>query len=197
MCAAALSVALAGCVLITDLAGLTYGWTSPMILTLAAGTVVALIAFVLIEQRAAEATLPLRLARDRTFVLVAALGLSVGFAPFGSVTYRPLLLQFVKGSSPSASGLEITPMMTGTLIPCFAVGAVVAPAGFFLSWFLPERPPRETVAAYISSVGKEAGESLAMAAPGDPSSSCSAVSRSSPTVTCSAPMSNGSPAAPA
>src|SRR6185437_10494946 len=43
-------------------------------------------------------------------------GLVVGFALFGSVTYMPLFLQVVQGASPTASGLEMVPMMGGMLL---------------------------------------------------------------------------------
>ncbi len=45
------------------------------------------------------------------------------------------------------------------------VAAGVAGVGFILSWFIPEAPLRESVAAASSSVGKEAGEAFSMPAP--------------------------------
>ena len=286
-----LSVALAAVVLATDLGGVTYAWTSPQILGLAALALAATIAFVAVEARADEPMLPLRLFRERTFALASVVGFAVGFALFGSVTYLPMFLQLVKNASPTRSGLEMTPMMIGTLItsigsgqmisrygkyrafpiagtaiaavalvwlsqitPAIAIGnlmlrlfmlgaglgmvtqvlvvavqntapyehlgvatsgatmfrliggsvgtavmgslfaahvtamhavprplaitgaidivfrvaAGVAATGFVLTWFIPPRPLRETVAAATSSVGKDAGDAFAMPGTGDP-----------------------------
>jgi hypothetical protein len=44
----------------------------------------------------------------------------------------------------------------------FLTASVVALAGFGLSWLLPERPLRETLAAASADWGKDAGEAVAM-----------------------------------
>jgi EmrB/QacA subfamily drug resistance transporter len=127
--AVTLAIALGGLVLVTDLGGLAYPWTSPLILALGAGSALALAAFVLIERRAREPILPARLFRDRTFPLVAAIGFTAGFALFGSVTYLPLYLQLVEGLSPTGSGLAMVPMMAATLVASIAVGQLVTRFG--------------------------------------------------------------------
>ena len=78
--------------------------------------VVALVAFLIVEQRAAEPILPLHLFRIRDVWVTSAVGLIIGFALLGSVTYLPLFLQIVKGLSPTASGLRMVPLMGGTLV---------------------------------------------------------------------------------
>ncbi len=126
-----LSVALAAIVLVTDLGGLTYAWSSPPILALAAVGIAAVVALVAIESRASEPLLPLRLFRDRTFAVAALVGFSVGFALFGSVTYLPMFLQLVKQSSPTMSGLEMMPMMMGTLITSIGAGQLISRYGSY------------------------------------------------------------------
>ena len=49
--------------------------------------------------------------------MTSAIGFIVGFALFGAVTYLPLFLQIVRGPSPTASGLLMTPLMAGVLSP--------------------------------------------------------------------------------
>ena len=66
--------------------------------------------------RAAEPVLPPRLFKNRVFSATSAVGLVVGFALFGSVTYLPLFLQVVNGASPTGSGLQILPLMGGLLV---------------------------------------------------------------------------------
>ena len=78
--------------------------------------VVALVAFLIVEQRAAEPILPLHLFRIRDVWVTSAVGLIIGFALLGSVTYLRLFLQIVKGLSPTASGLRMVPLMGGTLV---------------------------------------------------------------------------------
>src|SRR5262249_2282952 len=67
-------------------------------------------AFRAVASRGAEPVLPLRLFANRAFAVASAVGFIVGFALFGSVTYLPIFLQTVKGSSPTASGLQMLPM---------------------------------------------------------------------------------------
>src|SRR6185503_7658480 len=103
-------------VLATDLGGSRYAWTSaPILGTLAIGAA-ALVAFLLVERRAAEPVLPLHLFENRVFAVSCAVGLIVGFALFGAVTFLPLFLQVVRGQSPTASGLQLVPMMGGMLL---------------------------------------------------------------------------------
>ena len=124
-----LAATLGSIVLLTDLGGLIYPWTSGPIVALAALAVAALLLFIHIERRAREPVMPLRLFRDRTFALLSIVALSVGFALFGSVTYLPVFLQHVKGSSPTSSGLEMMPMMMGTLFTSIASGQVISRTG--------------------------------------------------------------------
>jgi MFS family permease/predicted transcriptional regulator len=73
--------------------------------------------------------LSLRLFRDRTFTVVTLVALSMGFALFGSVTYMPLFLQVVTGSSPTGSGLQLVPMMGGMLVTSIASGQLISKTG--------------------------------------------------------------------
>ena len=127
--AALLAVALSGMTLLSDLGGTTYAWSSPLIVGLIARSVVSLALFALVEQRAAEPILPPRLFRMRAFSVTSAVGLIVGFALFGSVTYFPLYLQVVKGVSPTASGLQMLPMMGGMLTTSIISGQLISRTG--------------------------------------------------------------------
>ncbi len=129
MGAALLAIALSGTVVATDLGGLTYPWTSPFMLGLIALVVLSVGAFLIVEQRASEPVLPLRLFKNRTFSVSVFVGLIVGFALFGSVTYLPLFLQVVKGDSPTESGLRMIPMMAGMLVSSIISGQVISRSG--------------------------------------------------------------------
>jgi EmrB/QacA subfamily drug resistance transporter len=127
--AALLAVALSAIILVADLGGMIYAWTSPAMLGLMVAAVLALGAFLLVERRAAEPVLPLRLFGNRTFSVGASVGLIVGFALFGAVTYLPLFLQVVKGQSPTASGLQMLPMMAGMLVTSIISGQLISRTG--------------------------------------------------------------------
>jgi EmrB/QacA subfamily drug resistance transporter len=126
---ALLAVVLASLTLVADLGGLTYPWSSPLIVGLIAAALVALVMFVAVERRAAEPVLPPRLFGQRTFFVGTLVGLIVGFALFGSVTYLPLFLQIVKGATPTASGLQMVPMMLGMLVTSVVSGQVISRTG--------------------------------------------------------------------
>jgi len=127
--AALLAAALSGVILVTDLGGLTYPWTSTFILTLIAISVISIIGFITVERRAKEPVVPLRLFSNRAFVVCVLVGLIVGFALFGSVTYLPLFLQVVKGDSPTTSGLRMIPMMGGMLVSSIISGQIISRTG--------------------------------------------------------------------
>jgi EmrB/QacA subfamily drug resistance transporter len=127
--AAVLAAALSVIVLLCTLGGTSYAWGSPTIIGLAVVAILLIAAFVSIEHRAAEPVLPPRLFRDRVFSVTSAIGLVVGFALFGSVTYLPLFLQVVLGASPTGSGLQILPLMGGLLITSISSGQIISRTG--------------------------------------------------------------------
>jgi EmrB/QacA subfamily drug resistance transporter len=123
---ALVAAAATGLVLVTTLGGTTYAWGSPFIVVLAAVSVLLVVAFVLVERRAAEPVIPMGLFRHRAFSASSAIGFVVGFAMFGAITYLPLFLQIVKGVDPTASGVRLLPMMAGLLITSIGSGFLIA-----------------------------------------------------------------------
>ncbi len=124
--AALLSFALTAIILVTSLGGNTFAWNSAFVLGLGAAAIVSLLGFVAVEARSPEPILALSLFRNRTFTITSAVGLIVGLALFGSVTYLPLHLQLVKGESPTGSGLQLMPMMLGMLVTSVASGRLIS-----------------------------------------------------------------------
>jgi EmrB/QacA subfamily drug resistance transporter len=124
-----LAAGLTAIVLVTTLGGTTLDWGSPEIVGLAVGGVLALTAFFLVERRAAEPILPPRLWRNRTFRVTSAVGLIIGFSLFGAVTFLPLFQQVVRGMSPTASGLQLLPLMGGLMLSSVVSGRLIARTG--------------------------------------------------------------------
>ncbi|REE60395.1 EmrB/QacA subfamily drug resistance transporter [Streptomyces sp. 3212.3] len=125
-----LVAAVATClVLVASLGGTTWGWGSAQTVGLAVLGVVLLAAFVLVERRAAEPVLPLKLFRVRTFTLSAVISFIVGFAMFGGMTYLPTFLQIVHGITPTLSGVHMLPMVAGMLLSSTGSGQIVSRTG--------------------------------------------------------------------
>ena len=126
---ALLAVGLSGIVLTTTLGGTSYDWGSGLIIGLGTAGVLALVAFVAVERRAAEPILPPELFRNPVFRITSAMGFVVGFALFGALTYLPLFQQVVRGLSPTASGLQLVPLMAGVLISSIGSGQLISRTG--------------------------------------------------------------------
>jgi len=124
-----LAIGLTGVVLVTTLGGTSYGWTSPMILGLGVVGVAALIGFFVTETRVAAPILPPRLWKSRTFTLTSIVGFIIGFALYGAVTFLPLFQQVVRGASPTASGLQLVPLMGGLIVSSVVSGRMIAASG--------------------------------------------------------------------
>jgi EmrB/QacA subfamily drug resistance transporter len=124
-----IGVAATGLTLVTTWGGNQYAWTSPIIVAMAVGSVIALVLFVLVEQRAAEPLLPIRLFRSRVFTVCTVLSFIIGFAMLGGVTFLPTYLQYVHGASATESGLEMLPLVVGLLAASVGVGQVISKTG--------------------------------------------------------------------
>jgi EmrB/QacA subfamily drug resistance transporter len=126
---AMLTIALTATILFTSLGGISFTWTSPVILTLIGVSVISTALFVAAEWHAREPLLPMSLFRNRNFVVASSVGLIIGLSLFGAVTFLPIYLQVAKGVSPSASGLMLMPMMFGMLITSILSGRVISAWG--------------------------------------------------------------------
>ncbi|MUL43103.1 MFS transporter [Streptomonospora sp. PA3] len=121
-------------VLFTSWGGTEYDWSSPVIIGLGAGAAVAAALFVLAERYAAEPIIPLRLFRDREFVLTSLVGITVGIAMFSTVSYLPTFLQMVNGASATESGLWMLPMVAGMLTATITTGRIISRTGRYKVW---------------------------------------------------------------
>jgi EmrB/QacA subfamily drug resistance transporter len=126
-----LAAGLSAIVLATTLGGTTYDWVSAPIIGLGVAGVLLLVAFPFRERHASEPILPLALFRNPVFVIASLVGLVVGFALFGAMTYLPLFLQIVNGASPTNSGLQILPVMAGLLITSIGSGQLITRTGHY------------------------------------------------------------------
>ena len=104
-------------------------WTEPHVGGLVAAGLGLFLVFLLVERRAREPIVPLDLWRSRTYAssIVATFLISFGF--FGAVVFLPQWFQFVKGVSPTESGLQTLTLLAGLIISSIVAGQVVARTG--------------------------------------------------------------------
>ena len=126
---ALVAVGASALILATSWGGNEYAWGSGVILGLFAGGLVALALFCLVELRAAEPMLPMRLFANPVFTVCSVLSFIVGFAMLGALTYLPTYLQYVDGDSATVSGVRTLPMVAGLLIASVFSGSVVSRTG--------------------------------------------------------------------
>ncbi|MEU1733355.1 MDR family MFS transporter [Streptosporangium sp. NPDC020145] len=124
-----LSVGITALVLITTWGGNDYDWNSPQIIGLAAGAVVSLALFIVVERRVVEPIMPLNVFRDRNFSLISVVGFLLGFAMFGAINFLPLFQQTVQGASATNSGLLLLPMMGAAMVVSLFVGRAITKTG--------------------------------------------------------------------
>ncbi|MGZ4480063.1 MAG: MFS transporter, partial [Nocardioidaceae bacterium] len=95
---------------------------------LAAGILLA-VAFVLVELRAEEPIIPMRLFGNSIFSISNLFGFLIGSAMFGSMIFIPVYLQVVDGMSPTKSGLAMVPMVIGIFSTSITAGQLMTRNG--------------------------------------------------------------------
>lgn len=110
--------------------GVRWSWTSPTSIALFAVAVVVLVAFVVVERRAAEPVLPSWVFRHRVVVAAMITTLIVGVLMMGMTTYVPLYGQSVLGHGAVASGLALAAIAIGWPLAASNSGRLYLTVGF-------------------------------------------------------------------
>ena len=93
------------------LLGLMGSGTSSWLLI--AGALVLFVLLLWVERRSADPVLPLPLFRDPLFATATAHGVFTGWVLFGSVSFIPLFVQSVMGTTATQAGITLTPLLLG------------------------------------------------------------------------------------
>lgn len=110
--------------------GRNWGWTSSNSIICYVIGILSLLLFVYFENRMHdEALLPLRLFKDKTFSLIAVVGVITGAGMFGGLAILPLYLQIVGGASPTRAGLELLPLTIGIMTGSIFSGRTISKLG--------------------------------------------------------------------
>ena len=114
-------------------AGSQYDWASPQILGLFGSTVVALVAFVLyemhLERTNGQPIVEPSLFRNNVFTVSTLVVMLSGAALIGSISFIPLFVQGVVGTSATNSGVLLTPLMMTAIVSSILSGILVGRFG--------------------------------------------------------------------
>lgn len=115
-------------------AGDKYDWISWQTYAMVGGTVVLALLFVLVESKAKEPIIPLRLFRNRTITLASVASLFVGIAMFGATVFLSQYFQLARGESPTMAGVMTIPMIAGLFVSTTASGQIISRTGKWKLW---------------------------------------------------------------
>ncbi|WP_326698763.1 MFS transporter [Streptomyces sp. NBC_01754] len=117
-------------------AGDKYDWLSWQTGVMVAGAALLALIFVLVESRAAEPIIPLRLFRNRTITLASAASLFVGIGMFAGTVFFSQYFQLARGKSPTMSGVMTIPMITGLFLSSTLSGRIITRTGRWKAWLV-------------------------------------------------------------
>jgi hypothetical protein len=112
--------------------GTTYPWNSGRIIALFVVFGVLIIAFIFVQVRAGEnATVPIRIAKQRSIAFGSLFSLCVGASFFVNVYYIPIWFQAIRGASATQSGIDTLPMMLAVVVASIVAGGLVTTLGYY------------------------------------------------------------------
>lgn len=128
--AATLTVALTLLILAVLEGGQAWTWQSPISVALFAVGAALLVAFVLVERRAAEPVLPLWVLSRRLLLTTTLVSLGVGAIIIGLTSYVPTYLEGALGTSPLIAGLALAALTLGWPVSASFSGRIYLRFGF-------------------------------------------------------------------
>src|SRR5688572_907751 len=94
----------------------SFEFRSPASLGLIAGTVIALVLFIVAERRSDEPLLPVELFRNMTFTGATVNAFLSGIVMLGLLSFIPLFVQGVQGTGATEAGSILTPLLLGWVV---------------------------------------------------------------------------------
>ncbi|MEU6134112.1 MFS transporter [Nocardioides sp. NPDC047086] len=117
-------------------AGDKYDWASWETAAMVGGSVLLLLIFVLVESRAKEPIIPLRLFANRTITLSSLASLFVGVAMFAGTIFFSQYFQLARDKSPTMAGVMTIPMIAGLFLSSTISGQVITRTGKWKAWLV-------------------------------------------------------------
>ena len=131
-----LTAALVAILLATSWGGTTYPWSDARVLGLFALGAAALVAFVLIERKAVEPVIPLRLFTNPTFTAANIASLTVAMGMFGAIFYIPVYAQGVLKANATSSGAIVMPMSLSMIVLSMVIGMLITRTGKYKAFMV-------------------------------------------------------------
>ncbi|MEW2548855.1 MFS transporter [Streptomyces sp. NPDC047002] len=117
-------------------AGDKYDWISWQTYAMVGGSIALGLIFLLVEAKAAEPIIPLRLFRNRTITLASLASLFVGVSMFTGTVFFSQYFQLARGKSPTMSGVMTIPMIGGLFVASTVAGQVITRTGRWKAWLV-------------------------------------------------------------
>ncbi|MBF9072354.1 MFS transporter [Streptacidiphilus fuscans] len=111
------------------LAGDQYAWLSWQTYVMVPGAVVLGLIFLLVESKASEPLIPLRLFRNKTITLTSFASLFVGVGMFAGTVFLSQYFQLGRGKTPTMSGVMTIPLVGGLFVASMLSGQVITRTG--------------------------------------------------------------------
>lgn len=151
-----------------NLGSTEYPWFSWQITMLLGISFLSWIAFILVEKKAKEPLLSLKLFENKVFVISNIIGFLMGLGMFGALIFTPLFWQGVIGASATQSGNMMLPMMFSNVIASilggrmankanlrtiFVAGMACMALGFYLLSTMTLGTPLKVAVLYLIVLG--------------------------------------------
>ncbi|MFD4758248.1 MFS transporter [Streptomyces sp. NPDC058439] len=117
-------------------AGDKYDWLSWQSGVMLIGSAALALLFIVVESKASEPIIPLRLFRNRTITLASLASLFVGIAMFAGTVFFSQYFQLARGKSPTMSGVMTIPMIAGLFVSSTVSGQIITRTGRWKAWLV-------------------------------------------------------------
>ncbi|AXG76779.1 MDR family MFS transporter [Streptomyces paludis] len=117
-------------------AGSKFDWASWQTAVMTGGAVLLGAVFVLVESRASEPIIPLRLFRNKTITLASVASLFVGVGMFAGSIFLSQYFQMARGESPTMAGIMTIPLIGGLAVSSTLSGQIITKTGSWKIWLV-------------------------------------------------------------
>jgi DHA2 family methylenomycin A resistance protein-like MFS transporter len=117
------------CLIMALIQAPSLGWTSPLILGLFVGSVILLVAFLLVEARVPEPMLPLSLFANSLFSVANLAAALLGVITVGAMFFLAQYFQSVQGDTALVVGLRLLPITLGIFVVSPFAGRITSQSG--------------------------------------------------------------------
>lgn len=124
-----LSLAITAILTATSMGGTTFAWGSWQIISMYVAGFILVGIFVLIERKAEQPVIPLRLWRNPIFTCASLASFGVAMMMFGTIMYAPVFAQGALGANATESGIILMPLNIVMIVMGIVVGLLITRTG--------------------------------------------------------------------